>query len=78
MKILRFFGLLLLLAACAVGYLYYRQEIPYRGFLRDPSTWICSRGTSAPDGIATLLANAGVVRVAASTFCFRAWYIPWC
>jgi UPF0755 protein len=60
MRILRVFGLLVLLAALACGYLAYRMVRPYQGF-QEPVYVDLPHGTTT-DAIATMLMKAGVVR----------------
>ncbi len=60
MRLLRGFGILFLLGLCALGFLYYRQEMPYQGF--QGAIYVdVPRGTPT-GGIADILAKAGVVR----------------
>ncbi|SPE22554.1 Aminodeoxychorismate lyase [Candidatus Sulfopaludibacter sp. SbA3] len=60
MRVLRVFGLLLLLAAMGGGFLLYRLESPYQGF--QGAVFVdLPRGT-ATSSMATILAKAGVVR----------------
>jgi UPF0755 protein len=60
MKLLRRLGCLVLLAALAAGYGAYRLEMPYQGFHGETFVEF-PRGTNT-ETIATLLANAGVLR----------------
>ncbi|MDR3703818.1 MAG: endolytic transglycosylase MltG [Candidatus Sulfopaludibacter sp.] len=60
MRILRVFGLLVLLAALACGYLFYRIETPYQGF-QDPVYVDLPHGMTT-DAIAAMLVKAGVAR----------------
>ncbi len=60
MRILRVFGLLVLVVALACGYLLYRIETPYHGF-QDPVYVDLPHGTTT-DAIAAMLTRAGVVR----------------
>ena len=60
MRILRFFGLLVVLALVAGGYLFYRLQSPYRAFTGTVYVDL-PHGTST-ESIAQLLMKAGVVR----------------
>ena len=60
MRILRVFGLLIILAALACGYLFYRLEAPYQGF--QGSIYVDLPHGTTTDAIATMLMRAGVVR----------------
>ena len=60
MRILRVFGLFVLVAALACGYLLYRIATPYQGFQN--AVYVDLPHGTTTDAIAVMLTKAGVVR----------------